>query len=86
MARPSDDTSARPLLEVLLGFVGALLVIPLLFRLVSGFFRSGLLRRLLTDAVLVGATTLLTRDDVLDRVFGRKGEGGTALLKSDPER
>lgn len=81
MARLSDDAAARPLLEVLLGFVGALLVIPLVFRVLSGTLRSGLFRRLLTEAVLVGGATLLTRDDVVDKVFGGK-RAGRARLKA----
>jgi hypothetical protein len=60
------------MLEVLLGFVGALLVIPLIMRVLGGMMRTGLFRRLLTEAVLVGGATILTRDDVMDRVFGRR--------------
>ncbi len=70
MPRLTDDAAARPLLEIVLGFVGALLVIPLIFRVLGGLMRTGLFRRLLTEAVLVGGATLLTREEVVDRVFG----------------
>lgn len=83
MAR-QPDPAARPLLEILLGFVGALLVVPILLRTVSGLFRSSFVRRLFTEALVVGATTLLTKEGALDKLFGAKGET-TALLKSDAE-
>jgi hypothetical protein len=72
MSRLTQDAAARPLLEVILGFVGALLVIPLILRVLGGLMRTGLFRRLLTEAVLVGGATLLTRDEVVDRIFGRR--------------
>lgn len=86
---PSNDLSTRPLLEVVLGFVGVLLVVPLLFKAVSGLFR-GLFRfrttrRLMIDAAVAGASALLLREDVLDRLFGRRGESD-GLLKSSAER
>ena len=84
MARPST-TSTRSLLEVALGFLGALLIVPLLFKTVSGVvkgvFRMGTTRRLLGDLALTGLTALLTREDVLDKLFGKKGRTGDGLLK-----
>lgn len=77
MSRITDDAAARPLFEIILGFVGALLVIPLIFRVLGGLMRTGLFRRLLTEAVVVGGATLLTRDEVVNRVFGRPGGNHT---------
>ncbi len=83
MARSS--TSTRSLLEVALGFLGALLIVPLLFKTVSGLtrglFRLGTTRRLLGDLAITGITALLTREDVLDKLFGKKGRTGDGLLK-----
>lgn len=88
MSQPS--TATRSLLEIALGFLGALLIIPLLFKLVSGLlkgiFRFRTTRRLLLDAALAGATALLTRTDVLDTLFGEKGKIGDGLLKPEPKR
>ncbi|MEM6327087.1 MAG: hypothetical protein AAF791_08215 [Bacteroidota bacterium] len=88
MAQPNSAT--RPLLEVALGFLGALLILPLLFKvtvgLLKGIFRLGVTRRLLVDAALAGATALLTRTDVLDALFGKKGRIGDGLLKPDAKR
>jgi hypothetical protein len=81
MSPPNDNGTARSLLEIALGFIGVLLVLPLLFRAVAGLFRLGLVRRLIGEAVFVGITTLLTREGVLDRLFGQKGQTGDALLK-----
>jgi hypothetical protein len=62
--------------ETFVAFVGALLVLPLVIKVVFGtlrtLFRMGFVRRLLFDSVVVGATALLTRDDVLDRIFGAR--------------
>ena len=84
MARPSS-TSTRSLLEVALGFLGALLIVPLVFKtatgLVKGVFRLGTTRRLLGDLAITGLTALLTRQDVLDTLFGKKGRTGDGLLK-----
>jgi hypothetical protein len=71
MSRLTDDAAARPLLEIALGFAGALLVIPVLLRVLGGITRTGLFRRLFTEALLVGAATLLTRDDVMNRILPR---------------
>ncbi len=83
MASLSNDPAARSLFEVALGFLGALLILPLLFRAIGGLFRLGVVRRLIGEALFVGLTALLTREDVLDKLFGRKGETG-GLLKSNP--
>ena len=89
MADPSNS-SARSLLEVALGFLGALLVVPLLFKTVSvlfrGIFRFGTTRRLVGDLVIAGLTALLAREDVLDTVFGKKGRTGDGLLKPPVDR
>ena len=89
MANPSDHPTTRSLLEVALGFIGALLILPLLFRviggIVSGLFRFGATRRLIGEAVFAGLTALLTREGVLDRLFGQKGETGDGLLKPHVE-
>ena len=88
----SSNASTRSLLEVALGFLGALLVIPLLFKVAFGLvggvfklagslFRFRTTRRLIGDAVIAGLTALLTREDVLDTLFGRKGRKGDGLLK-----
>ena len=88
----SSNASTRSLLEVALGFLGALLVIPLLFKvtfgviggvfkIAGGLFRLRTTRRLIGDAVFAGITALLTREDVLDTLFGRKGRKGDGLLK-----
>ncbi|MFN3597688.1 MAG: hypothetical protein ACK41D_10510 [Rubricoccaceae bacterium] len=85
MALPSRNTPARSLLEVAAGFVGAVLIVPLLLRVlvgvVKGVFSLGVTKRLVGEAVFVGLTTLLTREDVLDRIFGKPGRKGDGLLK-----
>jgi len=82
---PSPSPATRSLLEVTLGFLGALLIVPLLFKVVFGtvrtIFRLGTTRRLVGDLVVAGLTALLTRQDVLDTLFGKKGETGDGLLK-----
>ena len=87
MAQPGATT--RSLLEVTLGFLGALLIIPLVFKtvggLLKGIFRLGVTKRLLADVAFAGVTALLTRTDVLDTLFGQKGDKG-AMLKSDTKR
>lgn len=88
MARPSAAT--RSLLEVALGFLGAILIIPLLFKIVfgtiRGLLRLGTTRRLIGDLVIAGVTALLTRDDVLDTLFGKKGQRGDGVLKPPAPR
>ncbi len=65
--------------ETLIAFIGALLVLPLLFKVVvgtlRGLLRLAFVRRLILDSLIVGATALLTREDVLDRVFGARQDG-----------
>ncbi len=89
MSRPVSS-STRSLLEVTLGFLGALLIVPLLFKTVSGLFkglfRLGVTKKLIGEAVFAGVTALLTRQDVLDKVFGRKGQTGDGLLKPPVEK
>ena len=84
-----STSSTRSLLEVTLGFLGALLIVPLLFKTVSGVlrgvFRLGTTRRLAGDLVIAGITALLTREDVLDTLFGKKGRKGDGLLKPPVE-
>ncbi|HYE95654.1 MAG TPA: hypothetical protein VD962_05560 [Rubricoccaceae bacterium] len=86
----SPSPAARSVAEVALGFLGAALVLPLLFRMVAGVFRGvfrlGLTRKLIGEAVFVGVTTLLTRDDVLDKLFGRPGRVGDGALKPGTPR
>jgi hypothetical protein len=86
MASYTDSTTSRSLLEVVLGFVGVLLVLPLLFRLLAGLFRLGIVRKLLGEAIFVGLTALLTKEGVLDRLFGQPGEPGSGVLKPNVER
>lgn len=93
MATPSSNAPARSFVEIALGFLGAALVVPLLFRVVFAvvplLFRAtfgvvfGAFRllggpKLLAEAAVVGAATLLTRDDVLDKVFSRNDEADGA--------
>ena len=84
MSRP-PSAATRSLLEVALGFLGALLIVPLLFKTVSalfkGIFKLGVTKKLIGEVVFAGVTALLTRQDVLDKVFGRKGKTGDGLLK-----
>jgi len=62
--------------ETVIAFMGALLVIPLVIKFLTamlrGLFKLAFFRRLLVDTAIVGATALLTREDVLDRIFGRR--------------
>ena len=81
----SNNAATRSLLEVALGFLGAILIVPLAFgllkatfktatALVGGLFRFRTTRRLIGDLVVAGASSLLLRPDVLDMIFGRKNE------------
>ena len=85
MDRITNNATTRPLLEVALGFLGAMLILPLLFRVVtgvlSGLFRLSFIRKLTAEAIFVGLTALLTHEGVLDKLFGKKGETGDGLLK-----
>lgn len=73
--------------ETLIGFVGALIVLPLLVRLVFGTIKTLLrlrfVRKLLVGAALTGLVSLLQNQRVLDRLFGPKG-GSEGLLKTNP--
>ena len=80
----TSNPATRSLLEVALGFLGAILIVPLAFTLlkvtfgtvtavVGGLFRLRTTRRLIGDLAVAGATALLTRGDVLDLIFGRRG-------------
>ena len=79
------NSTSRSLLEIVLGFLGALLIVPLLFKTVigvtKGIFRLGTTKRIVGDLVVAGLTALLTREDVLDKLFGQKGRKGDGLLK-----
>lgn len=81
----ASSASTRSLLEVALGFVGALLIVPLLLRSVTGLvrtvFRFSTTRRLVGDLVVAGLSSLLLRENVLDSLFGRRGQKGDGLLK-----
>jgi hypothetical protein len=72
-------------LETIVAFIGALLIIPIAIKLLVGFvraiFRMGIVRRLIMDSVVIGLTALLTREDVLNRLFGQPGRQGDGLLK-----
>ncbi len=85
MIKVTDNAPARSVLEIALGFIGALLILPLLFRIVggvvSGLFKLNFVRRLTGEAIFVGLTALLTHEGVLDKLFGKKGERGDGLLK-----
>ena len=79
----SSNPATRSLLEVALGFLGAILIVPLLFGVAkatvrtllaveTGLFRMRTTRRLLGDLAVAGASSLLLRPDVLDKIFGRR--------------
>lgn len=86
MARLPDDTTSRSLIEVALGFFAVLLVLPLVFRAFVGLFRLGIVRKLVGEAIFVGLTALLTREGVLDRLFGQPGGTGDGVLKPKVNR
>jgi hypothetical protein len=73
--------------ETVVAFLGALLVFPLLIKILLGtvktIFRLGVVRRLLVESALIGLTTLLTKEGVLDKLFGQKGKRGDGALKPD---
>ncbi|HEX9953238.1 MAG TPA: hypothetical protein VGB53_15815 [Rubricoccaceae bacterium] len=83
----SSNPATRSLLEVALGFLGAILIVPLVFgvlkttirtvlAVVTGVFRLRTTRRLIGDLAVAGASSLLLRPDVLDKIFGRRdGQG-----------
>lgn len=76
--------------ETVVAFLGALLVFPLLIKIlvgtVKGVFRISLVRKLLLESLIVGATTFLTKEGVLDKLFGQPGKRGDGLLKPDTKR
>ena len=93
----ASQTTTRSLLEVALGFIGALLIVPLAFKAVGlafktvfgitrGLFKLGVTKRLAGDLVVAGLTALLTKESVLDNLFGKKGRIGDGVLKPDVER
>jgi hypothetical protein len=77
-------------IETLVAFFAALLVVPLLIKLVlgvvKGLFRLKIVRTLLIESILVGLTTLLTKPGTLDKLFGQKGRIGDGALKPDADR
>ena len=86
----TSNASTRSLLEVALGFLGAILIVPLVFTalklafktttaVVGGLFRMRTTRRLLGDLAVAGVTALLTRNDVLDTIFGRRDDDAHRL-------
>lgn len=86
--RTIKDPVANFTVETLVAFIGALLVLPLLIKLILGAFKSmfrlRFIRRLLFDSIVVGATALLTREEVLDRIFGPRGNG--AVRSEEPQK
>lgn len=76
--------------ETVVAFLGALLVFPLLIKIligtVKGVFRIGLVRKLLLESLIVAATGFLTKQGVLDKLFGQTGKRGDGLLKPDTKR
>ena len=76
--------------ETLVAFLGALLIFPLVIKIligtVKGVFRIKLVRTLLLESLIVGATTFLTKEGVLDKLFGQAGKRGDGVLKPDTER
>ncbi|MEM0963634.1 MAG: hypothetical protein AAGK21_13975 [Bacteroidota bacterium] len=81
----SSTSASRSLLEVTLGFLGALLIVPLLFKvvtgLVRGLFRLGVTKKIAGELAIAGLTALLTKEGVLDSLFGKKGRLGDGILK-----
>lgn len=93
----ASNATTRSLLEVALGFLGALLVVPLLFKVtglvfraalgvVTGLFKFSTTRRLMGDLLIGGITAFLAKESVLDTVFGKKGRLGDGLLKPPVDR
>ncbi len=79
----TSNPATRSMLEVALGFLGAILIVPLLFgvvkvtvrtalALVTGVFRFRTTRRLAFDLAAAGASSLLLKPGVLDSIFGRR--------------
>lgn len=72
---------SRSLLEVALGFIGTIIIVPLLFKFVFSLFKLSIVRRLIGEIFLVGLTATLTNEGVLNRLFGSPGKKGDGLLK-----
>ena len=76
--------------ETLVAFLGALLIVPLVIKvvlgIVKGVFRLRIVRTLLLESILVGLTTLLTKEGTLDKLFGQEGRRGDGILKPDTNR
>lgn len=73
--------------ETLIAFLGALLIFPLVIKVVlgtvKGLLRMKIVRTLLLESAIVGLTTLLTKEGTLDKLFGQKGQRGSGALKPD---
>lgn len=73
--------------ETLVAFLGALLIFPLLIKVVlgtvKGLLRLKIVRTLLLESVIVGLTALLTKEGTLDKLFGPKGRSTDGALKTD---
>lgn len=72
----------QSLFEIVVGFVGVLLILPALFSVLKGLFRLSFIRKLTGEALFVGFTVLLTHDGILNALFGKKGDDSAGLLKS----
>jgi len=76
--------------ESLVGFLGALLVFPLVLKLVFGtiktLFKLRIIRKLLFGAAVTGLVATLQNEGVLDKLFGEKGALGDGFLKPDAHR
>lgn len=81
MADLAKNETTRSLMEIALGFVGVLLIVPVVFTTLKGLFRLRFVRKLTGEALFVGFTALLTHKGFLDAVFGEKGAIGDGLLK-----
>ena len=86
MATSNNSDVNSALFQTAAAFVGALLVIPLLFKTIRGLFRLSIVRKILVESILIGLTTLLTKEGVLDKLFGPKGARGKGLLKPEVKR
>ena len=77
-------------LETLVAFFGALLIVPLVVKVVlgvvKGLFRLKIVRTLLLESILVGLTALLTKEGTLDKLFGQPGRRGDGALKPESDR
>ncbi len=73
---PNRSAASNATYETIISFVAALLIFPLVIKIVLGVIRSvfrlGVVRKLLFESALIGVTALLTKPEVLDKVFGPK--------------